>query len=35
MREFTVVIEKDEDGIYIASVPELPGAIPRLKLLMS
>jgi predicted RNase H-like HicB family nuclease len=25
MREFTVVIEQDEDGIYIASVPELPG----------
>jgi predicted RNase H-like HicB family nuclease len=25
MREFTVIIEQDEDGIYIASVPELPG----------
>ncbi len=25
MREFTVVIEQDEDGIYIASVPELQG----------
>jgi len=25
MREFTVIIEKDEDGIYVASVPELPG----------
>ncbi len=25
MREFTVVIEQDEDGIYVASVPELPG----------
>lgn len=25
MREFTVVIEKDEDGIYVTSVPELPG----------
>jgi Uncharacterized conserved protein len=24
MKEFTVVIEKDENGIYIASVPELP-----------
>jgi len=22
---FTVLIEKDEDGIYIASVPALPG----------
>ena len=25
MREFTVVIEQEEDGIYVASVPELPG----------
>ena len=25
MREFTVVIEQDEDGIYVASVPELQG----------
>jgi predicted RNase H-like HicB family nuclease len=25
MREFTVVIEQDDDGIYVASVPELPG----------
>jgi len=24
-REFNIVIEQDEDGIYIASVPELPG----------
>lgn len=24
MREFTVIIEQDEDGIYIASVPEHP-----------
>ena len=22
---FSVVIERDEDGIYVASVPELPG----------
>ena len=22
---FTVIIEKDEDGIYVASVPALPG----------
>ena len=22
---FTVVIERDEDGYYVASVPELPG----------
>ena len=25
IREFTVVIEKDENGIYVTSVPELPG----------
>ncbi|AKB25562.1 hypothetical protein MSMTP_2093 [Methanosarcina sp. MTP4] len=25
MREFTVVIEQDEDGIYVAYVPELEG----------
>ena len=25
MREFAVVIEQDEDGIYVASVPELQG----------
>jgi predicted RNase H-like HicB family nuclease len=25
MREFTVIIEQDEDGIYMASVPELLG----------
>jgi predicted RNase H-like HicB family nuclease len=25
IREFTVVIEQDEDGIYVASVPELEG----------
>ena len=24
-KEFTIVIEQDEDGIYIASVPELEG----------
>ncbi|HZX34622.1 MAG TPA: type II toxin-antitoxin system HicB family antitoxin [archaeon] len=24
-KAFKVVIEKDEDGIYVASVPELPG----------
>ena len=24
-REFNVIVEKDEDGIYIGSVPELPG----------
>jgi predicted RNase H-like HicB family nuclease len=25
MKEFTFIIEQDEDGIYVASVPELPG----------
>ena len=24
-KEFTIVIEQDEDGIYVASVPELEG----------
>ena len=24
-REFNVILERDEDGYYIASVPELPG----------
>jgi predicted RNase H-like HicB family nuclease len=31
MREFTVVVEQDEDGIYIASVPELPGCHTQAK----
>ena len=25
MREFDVVIERDEDGMYVASIPQLPG----------
>jgi predicted RNase H-like HicB family nuclease len=25
MREFSVVIERDEEGFYVASVPALPG----------
>ncbi len=25
MAEFTVIIEKDEEGWYVASVPEIPG----------
>jgi len=33
MREFTVVIEQDEDGVYVASVPELPGVIHRHRIL--
>ena len=24
-REFDVVIERDEEGLYVASVPQLPG----------
>jgi predicted RNase H-like HicB family nuclease len=24
-REFSVVVERDEEGYYVASVPELPG----------
>jgi predicted RNase H-like HicB family nuclease len=24
-REFNVIVERDEDGYYVASVPELPG----------
>ena len=24
-REFSVIVEQDEDGYYVASVPELPG----------
>jgi predicted RNase H-like HicB family nuclease len=29
--EFHVVIEKDEDGYYVASVPELPGCHTQAK----
>lgn len=29
--KFTVIIEKDEDGIYIASVPALPGCHTQAK----
>ena len=25
IKEFTIVIEQDEDGVYVASVPELEG----------
>ena len=28
---FTVVIERDEDGYYVASVPELPGCHTQAK----
>jgi predicted RNase H-like HicB family nuclease len=26
-RYFKIVMEKDEDGVYIATVPELPGCV--------
>ena len=31
IREFNIVIEQDEDGYYIASVPELPGCHTQAK----
>ncbi|MHC1757466.1 MAG: type II toxin-antitoxin system HicB family antitoxin [Methanosarcina sp.] len=33
MREFTAIIERDEDGIYVASLPELPGCHTQAKTL--
>ena len=30
-REFNIVIEQDIDGLYIASVPELPGCHTQAK----
>jgi predicted RNase H-like HicB family nuclease len=30
-REFTVVIERDEDGYYVAHVPELRGCYTQAK----
>ncbi len=32
-REFTIIIEQDEDGIYVASVPELEGCHTQAKTL--
>ena len=29
--EFTVIIEQDEDGIYVASVPEIEGCYTQAK----
>lgn len=29
--KFSVVVEKDEDGYYVASVPELPGCHTQAK----
>lgn len=31
MEEFTVIIEKDEDGYYVAEVVELPGCYTQAK----
>ncbi len=31
MQEFYVVIERDEDGYYVADVPELPGCHTQAK----
>lgn len=30
-REFSVIIERDSDGYYVASVPELPGCHTQAK----
>ena len=30
-REYTVVIERDEDGFYVATVPELRGCYTQAK----
>jgi predicted RNase H-like HicB family nuclease len=31
--KFAVIVEKDEDGIYVASVPDLPGCHTQAKTL--
>ena len=31
MKEFSVIIEKDEDGFFVASVPALPGCHTQAK----
>ncbi|GAI24925.1 unnamed protein product [marine sediment metagenome] len=33
MKKFNVVVERDEDGYYVASVPELPGCHTQAKTL--
>lgn len=30
-RNFTVIIERDEDGVYVATVPSLPGCHTQAK----
>jgi predicted RNase H-like HicB family nuclease len=32
-KEFTIIIEQDEDGIYVASVPDLEGCHTQAKTL--
>ena len=32
-KEFTIIIEQDEDGIYVATVPELEGCHSQAKTL--
>lgn len=32
-KEYTIIIEQDEDGIYVASVPELEGCHTQAKTL--
>ena len=31
--KFAVIVEKDEDGVYVASVPDLPGCHTQAKTL--
>ncbi len=33
MKKFNIVVERDEDGYYVASVPELPGCHTQAKTL--
>ena len=33
LRQFTVVIERDEDGYYVATVPSLPGCYTQARTL--
>lgn len=32
-REFNVIVERDENGVYVGSVPELPGCHTQAKTL--
>jgi predicted RNase H-like HicB family nuclease len=33
VKRFSVVVERDEDGYYVASVPELPGCYTQARTL--